>query len=531
MDYEKLLSDTATYQHFKKIGIYPRHGIALPLFSLRTKQDSGIGEYLDLLPLIDWLSDLGMNILQLLPINDTGHDPSPYSALSSCALNPVYLSLHRLPLIENHPHLIDEIKAFCKSNDLLESNPSVNWKKVREFKEPFLAKYFELVFHKIRKTDHYQVFITQNSWIYEYALFKTLKEIHHDAGWMHFPKAYQNISTEEMKGMLPVYKEKMDFYFLVQFLCHDQMAQVKRHADSKNFLLKGDIPILLSRDSADVYFHKHLFELDLQAGAPPDFYNSHGQNWSFPIFNWEEARKTNFNWWKRRLLSQQDYFHCYRIDHVVGFFRIWSIKEGQLALKGKFTPNNVYIWPAQGEELLRMMIESSTMLPLAEDLGTIPPGVFSLLKQLGILGTRIVRWMRYYENDGTYIPQEAYEPLTMTSLSTHDAEPTKLWWEKYPIESKEFSAFIGEEYHKRLKPSIHKKLLKFSHHTPSIFHINPFQEYTTLFDELTYDSLEEERINIPGTTSDKNWSYRTKSYLEDLINHKGLNDLIKEVIL
>lgn len=525
-NYKSLLEDAPTNSHFEKIGISKRHGIAIPLFSLRTKNSLGIGEYLDLIPLIDWLKKLKLNIIQLLPINDIGGDPSPYSALSSCALNPLYISLHKLPHIKNYPSLIKEMEEFSKENE----KPFVDWERVTTFKYSFLKTYYDLVFDKIKKLDHYQTFLVQNPWLSEYALFKALKHNFPNKGWTDFPKDLQNISTKEMQNQMELHKDHIDYYFFLQYICHEQMSSVKKYADKKNILLKGDIPILLSKDSADVFFHKHLFNLDLEAGAPPDFYNAKGQNWCFPPFNWENVEKSDFHWWKRRLRSQEDYFHMYRIDHVVGFYRIWTIAHGKTPLTGKFAPNNLYLWKNHGEKLLKMLIESSTMLPLAEDLGTVPHYVFSSLKELGILGTRVVRWMKYYDEDGSFLKSDSYEPLTMTTLSTHDAEPTKLWWEKFPIEAKAFANFLNVPYQKKLSLETHKKILSFSHHTSSLLHVNPLQEYTSCFDELTYSDLEDERVNTPGTHEKTNWSFRTKAYLEDLALHKGLNTLIKEVI-
>jgi len=526
MDFENLFRDRQTFSHFQKIGFQKRHGISLPLFSLRTKNSLGIGQYLDLLPLIDFICSLKMNIIQLLPLNDCGKDPSPYSAQSSCALNPDYLSLEKLPYINEYPSLLSEIEKFSPINE----KPFVDWKKIKEFKHTFLLKYFDLVFDKIKDKGNYHSYLNQNPWLIEYAVYRTLKAQFKEKHWADFPKEYQTVTKEDIDTLVKLNRSEIDFHLFVQFLCHEQLSMVKEYADQKGVLLKGDIPILLNGDSADVYFHQHLFIRNLNAGAPPDFYNSQGQNWHFPFFDWEEARKTHFNWWKRRLLSQSDYFHCYRIDHVVGFFRIWSIAKGKTALEGKFIPRNLYLWPAQGKELLEMMINTSSMLPLAEDLGTVPDYTFRTLKELGVLGTRVLRWQKYYEEDGSFLPLDAYEPISMTTLSTHDAEPTKLWWEKYPEEAKAFAKFLDIPYKKKLGFDSHLKILQASHQTSSFFHINPLQEYTSLFEELTYKDLEKERINTPGVHANTNWCYRTRGYLEDLREHKGLKEAISSYL-
>jgi 4-alpha-glucanotransferase len=471
---------------FQKIGMHPHHGICVPLFSLHTSVNPGRGEFLDLIPLIDWMKKIGFDTLQLLPINDSGIDPSPYNPISSCALDPIYLSLSELGI----PSL-----SFTERTEVLHEKLNL------------LHKLFQTTFSSLAKTDPYQTFLQQNPWVFSYAKFKALKEQFADKHWLDWSSA----TSPDQK--------KVDFYTFLQFHAFRQMALVRQHANTQGIFLKGDIPILLSPDSADVWENPHLFHLDLSAGAPPDLYNQLGQNWGFPLFNWEAMRKEQFHWWKQRLKVAEKCFHIYRIDHVVGFFRIWGIEKGEKASEGSFFPPNPDLWAAQGTELLEMMIDATSMLPMAEDLGTIPPLVYPILKELGICGTKVIRWQKV---DGRYIPFNEYEPLSLTTLSTPDMEPLELWWKNSPSEAVPFAEFMKLSYHPVLSQQQRLQILSASHHTSSLFHINLLQEYLALFPELISPHSENERINVPGTLLPSNWTYRFHPSIEEMSSYQEL---------
>lgn len=465
--------------HWQKIGKVPHHGICVPLFSIHTKNSSGIGEFLDLIPLIDWCKRLKLDCIQLLPINDTGTDCSPYNPISSCALDPIYLSLHELSIPEK-------------------LNPAPRT-ELLERKLTLLYKHFLKTFTAISKTSPYQIFLKENPWLVTYARFKALKDPERD----------------------------VDFYLFLQFHCYRQMRLVRNYADTQKIFIKGDIPILLNPDSADVWANPSLFRLDLSAGAPPDAYNQLGQNWGFPLFNWEAMRKDGYQWWQTRLKAIETLYHIYRIDHVVGFFRIWGIEKGEKATEGSFFPPDPNVWELQGQAILEMMIGATTLLPMAEDLGTIPKGVYPILKKLGICGTKVIRWER---KEGLYIPFDQYEPLSMTTLSTPDIDTLELWWKKYPSEAIPFAQFMGISYHPTLSTQQRLKILRAAHQTPSLFHINLLAEYLALFPELVWPNAEDERINVAGTLLPSNWTYRLRPSLEELATHKGLIEAFSYLI-
>jgi 4-alpha-glucanotransferase len=258
-------------------------------------------------------------------------------------------------------------------------------------------------------------------------------------------------------------------------------------------------------------------------------YSATGQNWGFPLYNWQEMEKTEFFWWKERLAVASNFYHIYRIDHIVGFFRIWAIAKDEPATQGHFIPENPQKALEQGDQLMRMMLEASTMLPIGEDLGKVPPEVRTHLQELGICGTKVMRWERYWDTTKAFIPPEKYAPLSVTTVSTHDSSTLQLWWTQDSHEAIEYCHGQGWEYSTPLPPEYHFSLLYNSHHTTSLFHINLLQEYLALFPELVHSTPEEERINIPGLISNVNWSYRFLPSAETIVTHSELAQLILDV--
>lgn len=490
-----------TDAHWKKIGKRPHHGICLPLFAIRTKKGCGIGEFLDLIPLIEWCKSVGFDCLQLLPLNDSGSDPSPYNPLSSVALDPIYLSLRDLP------HATIDFDVFVPYNEM----SRLARYEVKTLKLKWLRSYFDQVFSSVASSPAYQTFLKENLWLTEYSRFMALKEASQGKAWQDWPKNLQADPSD------------INFHHFLQFLCFAQFKKVLAFASDRSILLIGDVPILLSPDSADVWAHPSLFELDLAAGAPPDKYNSQGQNWGFPLFDWDAMRKSGYDWWKQRLFNLAKLYHIYRIDHVVGFFRIWAIAHGKKTSEGSFIPSDPHLWLAQGRSILEMMIDASPLLPIAEDLGTIPPEVYPALKDLGVCGTKVLRWQ------GT-TPYHQYEPFSMTTVSTPDMEPLALWWQIYPEEAKAFAEWRNWPYEPTLAPEQLIEILRDAHNTSSYFHVNLLDEYLSPFPDLRWPNPEDERINTPGTLIPDNWTFRFRPYLEELVQHVPLVKTIRKIL-
>lgn len=520
-----LLSSAAGAQ-WQLLGIKPHHGINIPLFSLHSSRSSGIGEYTDLIPLIDWCSSAGFDTIQLLPLNDPGLDKSPYNALSSFALNPLYIGLSQLPYLEHHPDLRELLTDLKALNEL----PYVDYVKVREGKKKFLKIYWEREYGQFAKTVPYLNFVNQTPRLKGYALFKTLKERFGYSYWKSWPEAYRTYSSDMMDQLLVEESAEYSYYNFLQYLCHVQLQQAKQVAEAKGVHLMGDIPILISPDSADVWHYPELFDQELSAGAPPDYYNLDGQNWGFPIYNWEEMEKHHYAWWNDRLSYASNYYHLYRIDHIVGFFRIWAIPPGNPSSKGFFSPSDPTTWIDHGKKIMEMMIKASSMLPIGEDLGTVPPDVRLCLRQLGICGTKVMRWERDWNKDKTFIPFNQYPLESLTTVSTHDSETLAQWWVRFPNEAKEYCQFKGWDYEPVLSYEKRMEMLRDSHETNSIFHINLLQEYLALFSELVWEDIDKERINVPGKILTTNWSYKFKPSIEELISHSGLKNALQDLL-
>lgn len=515
-----VIEDIPAKEGWKRVGIKHHHGIYLPLISLITSESCGNGEFLDLIPLIDWLASLGMDVLQLLPLNDSGKDPSPYNALSATALHPIYLSLHALP---NQAEDLSPLKKFNGYN-------RVPYKEVLKNKLQFLKRYVAKEGIKISRSDAYQTFIKESPHLIDYALYKTVKEKHQDKEWFYWTNGQKKLSKSKRKSLENLYEKEMSFHLIVQYLCHCQLRQVKKHANEKGVFLKGDIPILLSPDSADVWTHQELFDLSETAGSPPNRFDITGQNWLFPLYNWKAIEENHFEWWRKRIEIAARYFDIYRIDHILGFFRIWAIPINGTPDQGHFVPDDPELMHVQGRKLLKALISFSSMLPIGEDLGDPPPFVYKTMQELGIPGIKIFRRYRHWKTDGSFIPYEDYTPLSISSISTHDTETIRLWWEAFPEEAKAYAAFKNWDYHPTLSIEKHKEILRDNHHCGSLFHVNLLQEYLALTPELTWENPKDELINIPGTKSPFNWTYRYKSSVETITSHAPLREMIASIL-
>ncbi len=507
----------------KKILEGEHHGFDIHIASLRSRKSCGIGEYFDLLPLIDWAKSIGFDVIQLLPVNDSGFDPSPYNALSSCALNPAYLSLRDLP--NTSEDFLIQLKRF----DRYMNSPYVPYQDVLRHKLDVLYYYYRQNFSKVKEDHAYQQFIEGNPWLFPYATFKVLCDLHHFTSWEIWPEQEKNPTPEFITFFYNKERDRCDFYLFLQYLCFEQMEKVHQVAKEKNVLIKGDLPILISPQSADVWFERDYFDLTKAAGTPPDQYNEEGQYWGFPLYRWKKMYSDHFAFWKRRLVFAEHFYDLYRLDHTVGFFRIWAIEKGGQALDGFFIPDDPATYLSHGKKTLGALTKMTTMLPIGEDLGTIPPGVREIMAHLYICSTKVLRWEKDWEGTGDFLSSKAYPKLSLTTVSTHDSETLTIWWETYPEEAAQFCENFELEYEPYLSYNLREKVLKISHSTSSCFHINLLQEYLNGFTELSWEDPNQERINVPGKVLDTNWTYRYKPFVEEIVNHKSLSALMRRL--
>jgi 4-alpha-glucanotransferase len=525
---EQLLA-SPTGPLWKRVGIYPHHGIDVFLPALRSEKSCGIGEFFDLLPLIDWCHRLKMDVVQLLPLNNADHDPSPYNPMSSCAIHFILLSLHALPDIDAFPSLKKNLNTLSELN----KTSRIAYADVIVHKTSWLQAYYDAVGKKIRESTEFQDFARENVyWLEPYALFRAIKDHLSNAPWLSWPDDLKTPTPDTYRQLLTTNASKVAFYSTMQFLCYLQLKEVKAYAMNKKVLLKGDIPILVGCESAEVWHHQTFFNTHMAAGAPPDMYYSEGQYWGFPLFHWDEMRKDHFTWWKQRLKYASYFFDLFRIDHIIGFFRIWAIPLHAPAKEGHYIPQSEKKWEQQGRELLHMILSNSEgMMPIAEDLGTIPDILPICLKEMCICGTKILRWERYWKlEEQPFIPYSQYPRISLTSVSTHDSPTLTQWWRDFPEEAKSFCLFKQWDYDPELSFEKRQEILSDSHHTPSLFHINLLQEYLALFPELVWPDPDQERINIPGTFQPSNWTYRYRPSVEEITSHQGLLQEMQKIL-
>lgn len=517
------MTTSLTDRLWEKIGRYPHHGLCILLSSLRTEKNCGVGEFLDLLELIPFCTEIGFDVIQLLPINDTGLDNTPYSALSSCALNPIYLSLWALP------HLTPSLKTKLDSFNRYQNLTRLAYESIYKEKEEFLHEYCESTYPHFQSNPDFLSFVETNLWLKPYGLFKILKKRYAYQSWTSWDPDLASPSHTTLKKLYAELEEPINVHILIQYLCHLQMKTVKSQATASRVFLIGDIPILINPESLDVWLYRENFNLNYTAGAPPDMYSEEGQNWGFPILDWDAVVHDQFTWWRDRLRSAAQYYDIYRIDHIIGLYRIWAIEKGQKAMDGIFIPPEKWQAIPQGEMILSKLTSLTDMLPIGEDLGVDIAEIRASMLRLGIPSLKIPRWERYYEKDGSFIPYTEYSPFSLTAISTHDSETLYQWWQSSPEEAQSFSLFNHIPFDPELSFQTRYQILKHAHKTPSFFHINLIGEYLALFPQLISQSPSDERINIPGTFSSSNWSYRLRPTLEKLNSHQEIKKALRSL--
>ena len=318
-------------------------GTQVPVFSLRTRKSAGIGDFGDLKTMIDFVASTGQKVLQLLPINDTTithtwTDSYPYSCISVFAIHPQYANLHALPELKDAKARAEAEKTRAELNAL----DKIDYEKVNDFKINYLRQIFNQEGGKMMKTAEYKAFFQDTKqWLVPYAQYSYLRDKNGTADFNQWPD-HQVWDEAERKALADpktaAYKNVAFFYF-VQFVLDRQMQEAHEHAKAKGVILKGDIPIGVNRNGCDVWTEPKYFNLNGQAGAPPDDFSANGQNWGFPTYNWFEMLKDGCQWWNRRFQNMARYFDAYRIDHVLGFFRIWEIPVHSVhGLLGQFAP-------------------------------------------------------------------------------------------------------------------------------------------------------------------------------------------------
>lgn len=324
-------------------------GTAIPVFSLRSEEDFGVGDFIDLKKMVDWCVATGQKILQLLPINDTTKtgtwvDSYPYSANSTFALHPMYIRLEAVGELKNK----EQRAHFAALGRELNELEQIDYERVNNAKNDYLRKIYEEQGKNVVTLNSYKEFVAANeSWLKAYSAWCVLRDLNGTPDNEQWGE-YASYDQAKVDAFCQNHKDEIGYYYFVQYHLDRQLREVRDYAHLHGVVLKGDIPIGIGRHSVDAWQSRHLFNMNSQAGAPPDDFSVQGQNWGFPTYNWEEMAKDGFKWWKERFCKMADYFDAYRVDHILGFFRIWQIPLNAVhGLLGYFNP----ALPYSAEEL------------------------------------------------------------------------------------------------------------------------------------------------------------------------------------
>jgi 4-alpha-glucanotransferase len=661
-------------------------GVVAPLSSLKTASSPGCGEFPDLEAFADLALSWNLDLVQLLPVNDTGTQGSPYSALSAFALHPIHLRLSNLPeLGEDGPAALGGKAAAAALRKEAAGLVERFGASVRVPREELLAAklsilekiWTEKTARTVRKGEgasrkaELESWIDGNPWIRDYAAFVELKARSGGKPWWEWREFRDPLRTEiEALWADPAFADRLRFQAWVQMRSQGQFREAAERCAARGVVLMGDIPILMNEDSAEVWARRDCFRLELKAGAPPDMFARLGQNWGFPIYDWEAMAKDDYRFWVERLVEADKFYSAYRIDHVLGFFRIWALGEressgylgrfvpgamvrrdeleaagfsadrmrwlsrphiparrlveaaGEAAARGAMnaaldrigneelflfkdgirgerdiealpglspaardflleawrdrvlfeaSPGNYApawrfrdasawptlsdgerwtiedlvrrknseaetLWEETGRRLLSRLETAVPMLPCAEDLGAVPDCVPEVLGELGILGLRVLRWARRWNEAGQpYISPAEYPRLSVACASVHDSSSLRGWWEEEADRHATWSLAadclrrdIGpcpEKLGPREAETLHELVAS----SNSLFAVYPIQDLIALSEAHRPTDPRDERINVPGVVSEGNWTYRMFASIEELAGDRSLAARIRRI--
>ena len=490
-----------------------RAGALIPLFSIPSSRSWGVGEIGDIASITRWLEAAGLRILQLLPINEMPPgETSPYSALSAMAIDPQFITL---PEVEDFGAIGGEDaleSPFRERLDSVRLAARIQYPEVRELKDIALRRCFahfqcrELAGHT-RRADRFGEYVTEQAWwLDEYALFRALHARHEERAWFDWPEALRTRQREALGQARLELADEILFRQYVQWLAGEQWRGARRAAGE--VALFGDLPFMVSGDSADIWARQDEFRLDASVGVPPDAFSETGQDWGLPVYRWDVLAERDFDWLRDRAHRNADLFDGYRVDHLVGFYRtFYRPHDGS---PPRFTPDVEDDQRTLGERVLSVFREPGSEI-IAEDLGVVPDFVRASLARLGIAGYKVFRWERHWHIEGQPFkdPRE-YPPVSVATSGTHDTEPMVIWWEDASPSEREAVLAI---------PSVRALLTPEDFatiDTPGLPHAIHGALLETLFASGSNTLILpigdifgwRDRINQPATVNEWNWTWR-----------------------
>ncbi|PYJ50710.1 MAG: 4-alpha-glucanotransferase [Verrucomicrobia bacterium] len=545
----------------------PIAGILVPLFALRGEDDLGIGDTGALREFVDWAAGIGFKLVQLLPINEIGADNSPYNAISALAIEPTTLQLGANAPPELTRAEFDAVLAEVDLEKLRRGG--VKYRQVKKLKRLLLEQAFANFSARAsedRQSSFRKFYEEEAGWLHDYAFFRVLMEKNDDnAAWNRWPAQHQSMERARTwlhslpQNQQAAITNRQNFFCYVQWIAHQQWREIKSYAEERGVALMGDIPFGVGYYSADVLARRDEFVLDWAGGAPPEpyfkddeFTQKWGQNWGIPLYRWDRMRANNFEWWRERIRAVRRIFHLFRIDHVLGFYRIYAFpwrprKNKQFLLldrnqmlertsgraphfvpRDDETPENCEANKRDGEEYLRVVLEEAgATRVIGEDLGTVPDYVRPNLRSLGVAGFKIPQWEVH---DEQVTLGDEYERLSVATYTTHDHKPIRALWEEAferPTATSEqsrfelakiavfagfdpkmdppqdgFAAANKVDFEKDFYPAIMEALFK----------SNAWIAVVMITDLLA----RKYRFNVPGTTAKSNWTRRMQRSVAQL---------------
>lgn len=531
-------------------------GVLAPLFALRTENDLGIGDLGSLREFIDWAGEIGFKLVQLLPINEMGGDHSPYNAISAVAIEPTTLHLAPGSPGDLMHQDFDEVVAEFDL-ERMRKGP-VKYPRVRKLKMALLERAYRRFAERNGSDSDFATFCKRESaWLDDYAFFRALME--ENGGretWDEWrdehrepnsARAWLEAQPQETRDQ---FEDRAKFYRYVQWIAERQWLEVRSYAEEREVALMGDIPFGVNLYSADVYSRRGEFATDWSGGAPPEpyfkddeFTQKWGQNWGIPLYRWDVMRSRNLDWWRWRVRGVQKIFHVFRIDHVLGFYRIYAfpwrptrnkeflplsqeeMRERTGGASPQFYPRddstgqNCEMNRREGEDYLRVVLEEARATRVVgEDLGTVPDYVRPSLRSLGIAGFKIPQWENY--PNGRTIPGSEYQRVSVATYATHDHKPVRALWD----DAFESSTAETEQARNDLG-----KIAAFAHvaepneesdfdrefYAPIMEALFGCESWIALV-MITDLLARKDRFNVPGTTTGSNWSRRMAKTIADL---------------
>jgi 4-alpha-glucanotransferase len=554
-----------TLSHERKIA-----GVLAPLFALRRENDLGIGDVEALRQFIDWAARIGFKLVQLLPINEMGGDHSPYNAISAVALEPT--ALHLAPGSPEDLTQIDFDDVVGRFDLAKLRKGSVKHGRVRRLKMALLEKaYRRFAERKDDRTAEFDAFCKREAeWLGDYAFFRALMEENGDREtWDQWREEHRR--TDSARDWLAAqtpkkqaeFEDRARFYRYIQWIAEQQWQAARSYAEERGVALMGDIPFGVNLYSADVYSRRDEFAIDWSGGAPPEpyfkddeFTQKWGQNWGIPLYRWDVMRTRNFDWWRWRVRGVRKIFHAFRIDHVLGFYRIYAFpwrptrnpeflslsRDEMLQRTGGRSPQ---FYPRddtsresceanrqEGEQCLRVVIEESqASRVVGEDLGTVPDYVRPSLHSLGIAGFKIPQWENY--PDGRSIPGRDYQRVSVATYATHDHKPLRALWEngfeRSTSDSEqarhdlakiaEFAGVSAPDDKSNFDRDFYASIME------ALFRCESWIALVMITDLLA----RKDRFNVPGTAASSNWSRRMGKTVDELRQSRLIRKRMRQI--